>query len=398
MTAAPNPDWRRPRARARWASDPAASRGRWIDEPPSVRRTPFERDRDRIIHSTAFRRLKGKTQVFLADEGDHFRTRLTHTLEVAQIARSLARSLGLDEDLTEAIALAHDLGHPPFGHSGERALDRAAADFGGFDHNVQSLRVVTALERRYPAFDGLNLSYEVIEGLAKHNGPAPAGAAVPPAIGALSARRDLQLSLYPSLEAQCAAIADDVAYNAHDIDDGLRAGLLTIEGLRAVPPLGAILAGIEREHGALDRSRLVAELLRRLIHLLVEDILVASNGLIASAAPQSADDVRRAGRALVAFSPEVAEAERAVKRHLSRHVYRDAGVLAVMGAAEAVVTALFERYRRDPAALPSEWRAGLDGASEERHGRRIADFLAGMTDRFALAEYRRLFDRNPDFG
>jgi dGTPase len=398
MTAAPPFDWRRPGARAPWASDPARSRGRWIDEAPSVRRTPFERDRDRIIHSTAFRRLKGKTQVFLADEGDHFRTRLTHTLEVAQIARSLARSLGLDEDLAEAIALAHDLGHPPFGHSGERALDRAARAFGGFDHNVQSLRVVTTLERRYPAFDGLNLSYEVIEGLVKHNGPVDADAAVSPTVAALSARHDLELGLYPSLEAQCAAIADDVAYNTHDIDDGLRAGLLTIDGLREVPTLGAILDGIGRDHGALDRSRLVPELLRRLIHLLVEDVLAESGRRIAAATPGNVDDVRRAGRALVGFSPEIGGAERSVKQHLSRNVYRDPGVLTVMSAAEAVVTALFERYRIDPEALPAEWRAGLDGAADERRGRRIADFLAGMTDRFALSEYRRLFDRTPDFG
>ncbi|MCW5717153.1 MAG: deoxyguanosinetriphosphate triphosphohydrolase [Bauldia sp.] len=398
MTAAPPHDWRRPGARAPWAADPATSRGRWIEEAPSGRRTPFERDRDRIIHSTAFRRLKGKTQVFLADEGDHFRTRLTHTLEVAQIARSLARSLGLDEDLAEAIALAHDLGHPPFGHSGERALDRAARPFGGFDHNVQSLRVVTALERRYPAFDGLNLSYEVIEGLVKHNGPVAAGATISPTVAALSSRHDLGLALHPTLEAQCAAIADDVAYNTHDIDDGLRAGLLTIDGLREVPALAAILDGIALDHEGIDRSRLVPELLRRLIHLLVEDILVESGRRIADAAPASVDDVRVAGRALVGFSPEIAAAERAVRQHLSRHVYRDAGVLTVMGAAEAVVTALFVRFRSDPEALPPEWRAGLDDAPEERKGRRIADFLAGMTDRFALNEYRRLFDRTPDFG
>lgn len=398
MTAAPSSNWRRAGVRARWASDPAASRGRWIEEAPSVRRTPFERDRDRIIHSTAFRRLKGKTQVFLADEGDHFRTRLTHTLEVAQIARSLARSLGLDEDLAEAIALAHDLGHPPFGHSGERALDRAARAFGGFDHNVQSLRVVAALERRYPSFDGLNLSYEVIEGLVKHNGPAAADVVVSPTVAALSARHDLELALYPALEAQCAAIADDVAYNTHDIDDGLRAGLLTIDGLREVPILDAILDGIARDHGGLERSRLVPELLRRLIHLLVEDILAESGRRIAMAAPADAGEVRHAGRALIGFSPEIAEAERAVKQHLSRNVYRDAGVLTVTVAAEAVVTALFERYRIDPEALPPEWRTGLDDAADERRGRRIADFLAGMTDRFALSEYRRLFDRTPDFG
>ncbi len=253
-----------------FASDPAASRGRFYAEAPSPWRSAFQRDRDRIVHATSFRRLKGKTQVFFAGEGDHYRTRLTHTLEVAQIARSLARALGLNEDLTEAIALAHDLGHPPFGHSGERGLARAAAAFGGFDHNIQSLRVVTRLEHRYPRFDGLNLSWEVLEGLAKHNGPITdaagtplRGAGIPPTIAVLSDWRDLMLSTFAGGEAQCAAIADDIAYDAHDIDDGLRSGLLDLEGLAQVPALGALLAGIEQDYPGLPRERMVPELVRR---------------------------------------------------------------------------------------------------------------------------------------
>ncbi len=392
-------------SRRPFASDPATSRGRLFEEPPSLRRTAFERDRDRIIHATAFRRLKGKTQVFLAADSDHYRTRLTHTLEVAQIARSLARPLGLDEDLTEAIALAHDLGHPPFGHSGERALDAAVSAFGGFDHNVQTLRVVTDLERRYPAFDGLNLSWEVIEGLAKHNGPLTRGRGearsartLPPTIARLSASRNLMLSSHPSLEAQCAAIADDIAYDAHDIDDGLRAGLLGLPGLRRLPSVAAILEAVERAYPGLEPARLIPELVRRLIAWLVEDVLAETRGRLASTRPRSPDDVREAGRPMVAFSPAVAKAEAEIKRHLNREVYRSAPVTAVMGQAEAVVSALFRRYDEDPAALPAEWREGLAVAPDDRRARRIADFLAGMTDRFALAEHQRLFDRVPDFG
>ncbi|MGD9738096.1 MAG: deoxyguanosinetriphosphate triphosphohydrolase [Bauldia sp.] len=383
------------RFRRPYAADPAQSRGRWVDEPPPLRRSAFERDRDRIIHATAFRRLKGKTQVFLAAEGDHYRTRLTHTLEVAQIARSLARALGLDDDLTEGIALAHDLGHPPFGHSGERALDRAMAAHGGFDHNIQSLRVITSLERRYPEFDGLNLTFETVEGLIKHNGPVHG--ALSPTVATLAAGKDLLLPAHPSLEAQCAAIADDIAYDAHDIDDGLRAGLLTIDGLRSVPVVGGIIAAIETGYPGIERPRLVAELIRRLITELIEDVLAETERRIAGSRPQSLDDVRNAGRPLVAFSAGVAVRERAIKAHLNAEVYRSAAVMDVMVEAERVVEALFARYREDSAALPVEWRAAPDDG-EERRLRRIADFLAGMTDRFALNEYRRLFDRLPDFG
>ncbi len=357
------------------------------------------------MHSTAFRRLKGKTQVFLASESDHYRTRLTHTLEVAQIARSLARSLGLDEDLTEAIALAHDLGHPPFGHSGERALDAAMKGFGGFDHNVQSVRVVTELERRYPRFDGLNLSWEVIEGLVKHNGPRirPDGSsiqvrAVPRPILSLSAAKDLLLASQPSLEAQCAAIADDIAYDAHDIDDGLRAGLLNLGELRTLSLTGPLLSEIDQEHPGLDRVRLIAELVRRLISLFVESVLLETNLRLAAGAPLSADDVRAAPEPYVAFSKSVREGEGAIKRHLFDRVYKNEAVTRVMARAEEVVAALFRRYSEDLATLPVEWRAGLDRANDDKRARRIADFLAGMTDRFALAEHKRLFDQVPDFG
>ncbi|MCW5697959.1 MAG: deoxyguanosinetriphosphate triphosphohydrolase [Bauldia sp.] len=390
---------------APFASSAAANRGRWHAEPPPRRRTAFQRDRDRIVHATAFRRLNGKTQVFLTDEGDHYRTRLTHTLEVAQIARSLAYALGLDGDLTEAIALAHDLGHPPFGHAGERALDAVMRGHGGFDHNVQSLRVVTLLERRYPDFDGLNLSWEVIEGLAKHNGPVADrdGAALPgkPPLGAilaLSAERDLMLWSHPSAEAQCAAIADDIAYNAHDIDDGLRAGLLTLDALREVPLVSDLLAAIADEYPRLERSRLVPELIRRLIGVLIEDVVDEAVRRIAEAKPETPDAVRTLDRPVIAFSPRIASAEAAIKAHLNRAVYRHPSVAGVMTAAEEAVARLHARYADDPGALPPAWRAGWEEMSADRRARRIADFLAGMTDRFALAEHQRLFDRVPDFG
>ncbi len=385
-----------------FSSDPAASRGRVHAEIPSRWRSDFQRDRDRIIHATSFRRLKGKTQVFFAGEGDHYRTRLTHTLEVAQIARSLARALGFNEDLTEAIALAHDLGHPPFGHSGERALARAAAAFGGFDHNIQSLRVVTSLEHRYPRFDGLNLTWEVLEGLAKHNGPITdadgkplRGEIVPATIAELDAWRELMLSTFASGEAQCAAIADDIAYNAHDIDDGLRSGLLKLEGLAEVPLLGRYIADIRRDYEGLERERLVPELVRRLINGLVEDALAETRLRLASCEP-SPGGLREAGRVTVAFSAKTAEAEAAIKRYLGAELYRSLRVMQVMDQAEELVASLFARYWEDPAALPEAWR--LDLGDDQRRGRRIADFLAGMTDRFALAEYRRLFDRVPEFG
>jgi dGTPase len=393
--------------RAVFASDPWTSRGRLFPEPASPTRTEFQRDRDRIIHSTAFRRLKDKTQVFLYDEGDHYRTRLTHTLEVAQIARAIARALRLDEDLAEALALAHDLGHPPFGHAGERALDAAMAGHGGFDHNAQSLRVVTTLERRYPRYDGLDLTWETLEGLVKHNGPLVhaggtplghyAGKGLPFAIAAYRALHDLRLDTHASGEAQAAAIADDIAYDAHDIDDGLRAGLLSLDGLGEVPLLGDLLAAIDRDYPGLAPERRKYELIRRVITTLIEDAIGESLERLRRLAPRSADDIRAAGEPVVAFSPRFAEADRAIKAMLGRNVYRHPRVMDVMGEAEKLVARLFERYRSDAAALPEEWRPEW-GATESERARRIADFIAGMTDRFAIGEHARLFDERPVLG
>jgi dGTPase len=393
--------------RAPYASDPALSRGRLFAEVASPTRTEFERDRDRIIHSTAFRRLKEKTQVFLPDEGDHYRTRLTHTLEVAQIARGLARSLRLDEDLAEALALAHDLGHPPFGHAGERALHAAMAAHGGFDHNAQSLRVVTQLERRYPRYDGLNLTWETLEGLVKHNGPLTDAAGrpigrysatgLPFAIAAYSQRQDLWLSSHASAEAQAAAIADDIAYDAHDLDDGLRAGLIDLDGLAKTDLVGTILNDIRAQYPELAEERVRAELIRRVIAAMIADVMRESQSRIAELNPTSADAIRRAGRSMVGFSAAMAAADRAIKTKLGREVDRSARVMDVMDKAEGVVTRLFHRYWSDPQALPDAWRQSHE-EDDEAKARRIADFLAGMTDRYAVGEYQRLFDETPDLG
>jgi dGTPase len=390
------------RTRAPFAADPGHSRGRLVTEPPSATRNDFRRDCDRIIHSTAFRRLSHKTQVFIYHEGDHYRSRLTHTLEVTQIARSLARALGLDEDLAEASALGHDLGHPPFGHSGEYALDRCLKDDGGFDHNAQTLAVVTRLERRYAAFDGLNLTFETLEGLVKHNGPLtdaegrPAGRyakrGVAQAILDYNARHDLGLSLYASAEAQAGAIADDIAYDAHDIDDGLRAGMFAIEEVAEVPLIGDILADLDRRAPGLERARRTHELVRRLITRMIEDVIAQSQQLIAALAPGSVDDIRRAGRPVVAFSPDMAAADRAIKAFLFPRMYRHPRIARIMDDAQTVVSDLFVRYRRVPGDLP--WR---DKAAAAAAGpREVADFIAGMTDRYALSEHARLFDSTPE--
>ena len=400
MTAAQAP------AHAPFACDPAQSRGRLHAEPPSRGRSAFRRDCDRIIHSTAFRRLKHKTQVFVFDEGDHYRTRLTHTLEVAQVARALARALALDEDLAEALALAHDLGHPPFGHAGERALDACLAAFGGFDHNAQTLRIVTVLEHRYPRFDGLNLSWETLEGLVKHNGPltdragAPLGGyrarGVPETIRDYTRLQDLQLWSFPSVEAQLAAVADDIAYDAHDIDDGLRAELFSLDDIAAVALPGKIIAAIRAAYPSLDAGRTVHELIRRLIGLLIEDVVAETGRRLAALAPQSADDVRRAPAAVAGFSAAMAEADRAIKGFLEPRMYRHRRVMRVMDEAAGVVRDLFARYSAHPDDLPAEWREGLGEADAPSQARRIADFIAGMTDRFALAEHARLFDSTPE--
>ncbi|MBI4275625.1 MAG: deoxyguanosinetriphosphate triphosphohydrolase [Rhizobiales bacterium] len=394
------------RERAIFACDPRESRGRQHPEPPSVSRSAFRRDCDRIIHATAFRRLQHKTQVFVAHEGDHYRTRLTHTLEVAQIARSLARALGLDEDLAETLALAHDLGHPPFGHAGERALDECLNAHGGFDHNAQTLRVVSVLERRYPAFDGLNLTWETLEGLVKHNGPltdhagTPIGryadCGLPHAIRLHAENQDLQLWSFASAEAQVAAIADDIAYDAHDIDDGLRAALFDVEDIATVPLAGEILRGIRKRHPHLDQGRLVHELVRGLIGRLIEDVIAEAGARLNALAPKSSDDVRLSGQAVIKFSAAMADTDAAIKGFLYPRMYRHPRITRIMGDAQAVVRDLFARYCAAPREMPAEWHADLDPADEGARARRIADFIAGMTDRYALAEHMRLFSSTPD--
>jgi len=390
------------RPRAPYACDPARSRGRYYPEPESPTRTPFQRDRDRIIHSTAFRRLKHKTQVFIAHEGDHYRTRLTHSIEVAQIARALARALCCDEDLAEAIALVHDFGHTPFGHTGEDALNEKMAPWGGFDHNAQSLRIVTRLERRYAEFDGLNLSWETLEGLVKHNGPLTdaegndLGKPVPLDIRHYSELHDLELHRFASIEAQCAAIADDIAYNAHDIDDGLRAGLLTLDMLREVALPGRILETVDRQYPRLDRVRTGHELMRRQITAMVEDVIATARESIDTLKPGSIEDVHDAGRTIVSFSGGMAAEEKELKAFLYRNLYRHPSVLAVRKVADRIVRDLFDAYFADPREMPEGWREGLDRAEERIKARDVADFLAGMTDTYALKEHERLFDRTPD--
>ncbi|HEY9214546.1 MAG TPA: deoxyguanosinetriphosphate triphosphohydrolase [Ancylobacter sp.] len=377
--------------RVSWASKAEESRGRLVPEPDSGERSAFRRDADRIIHSSAFRRLAYKTQVFSYHEGDHYRTRLTHTLEVVQVARSIARALGLDEDLAEALALAHDLGHPPFAHAGERVLDACMSAYGGFDHNAQALRVVTRLENRYPGFDGLNLSWEAHEGIVKHNGPL--NGPLPHAVEVHAERQDLWLWSWPSAEAQVAAIADDIAYNVHDMDDGLRAGMFGVAELAGLPLIGEVIAQISSLWPDLDGPRVTHEIGRQLITVLIEDVVNETRRRIAIAQPSSADDVRRLGGPMVGLSPKLAQAERAVKAFLFPRMYRHPRVMAEMDAAGDVVRDLFGRYMADTGALPEEWRASVEGRSEAARARRIADFIAGQTDRYALAEYARLFDR-----
>jgi dGTPase len=383
---------------APYATLPERSRGRLVAEPESAVRSVFQRDRDRIVHSAAFRRLKHKTQVFVVShEGDHYRTRLTHSLEVAQIARTVCRQLGLNEDLAECLALAHDLGHTPFGHAGEEALNAAMAPFGGFDHNAQTLRILTRLERKYAAFDGLNLTWETLEGVVKHNGPligpgAPKPRPLPEPIREYNAQHDLGLDTWPGPEAQVAALADDIAYNNHDIDDGLRAGLFTVGELTAgVEFVGAAFAAVAAAHPGIDEPRLVHEAVRRLIDLMVNDLLEETRRRLAEAQPSTADDVRALGRALVAFSPAMAANDRALKNFLFRHMYRHPTVNRMTGRAQRVVADLFRRMLAEPAVLPEPWRlrAGAPGAAGT--ARLVADYIAGMTDRYAENEHRRLF-------
>jgi dGTPase len=385
------------RAPGPYAASAAPSRGRQHPEPACPTRSPFQRDRDRILHSTAFRRLTYKTQVFVFHEGDHYRTRLTHSLEVAQIARAIARQLRLDEDLAEAIALAHDLGHPPFGHAGERALDSAMRAFGGFDHNAQSLRVVSVLERKYAAFDGLNLTWETLEGLAKHNGPvASQDDAVAKVARGLQRWQSLDLEIWPSAEAQLAALADDIAYVSHDIDDGLRADLIALADLETQPLAGPAIAQAPQAAGDEDNGRRVYEITRRMITVMIADVVAETRRRLKALEPHSPDDIRAAQRATVGFSDAMAEDIARLKAFLFERVYRHARVMRVMTGAGEIVSDLFARYLARPQAMQEAWHKAAAGLDEHRRARLIADFVAGMTDRYAIAEHRRLFDATPD--
>ncbi|MCB1519362.1 MAG: deoxyguanosinetriphosphate triphosphohydrolase [Hyphomicrobiaceae bacterium] len=386
------------RSPASYAAGGAPSRGRLNREEECATRSPFQRDRDRVLHSSPFRRLTHKTQVFIYHEGDHFRTRLTHSLEVAQIARTIARQLRLDEDLAEVLALAHDLGHPPFGHAGERALDAAMAAYGGFDHNAQSLRIVTRLERKYMNFDGLNLTWETIEGLAKHNGPVgdQSSSAVAKVLAVLPGRLDFMLSKQASAEAQVAALADDIAYVNHDIDDALRAGLLTLADLAAAPLAAPIVADLSGRRGATAEAKLIYEATRRMITAMIADVVAESRRRLAHLAPGRPDDIRNEAHPVVAFSDDTQAALRDLKSFLFARVYRHERVMRVMRQAEGVVGDLFGRCLADELAMPLEWREAARGLADRRRARLVSDYVAGMTDRYALAEHNRLFDVTPE--
>jgi dGTPase len=373
--------------RARFACDPARSRGRLTPEPPSAWRNAFQRDRDRIIHSSAFRRLKHKTQVFVEHEGDYFRTRLTHSIEVAQVARTLAGVLDLDTDLAEAVALAHDLGHTPFGHTGEDALDAAMRPWGGFDHNAQAIRIVTTLERHYAAFDGLNLTWEVLEGIAKHNGPvAPP---LPAALADYDAVQDLELSTHAGAEAQVAAIADDIAYNHHDLMDGLFAGLFDDADLAELPLVGPCYGAVDAAWPGLAAGRRRHEALRRVFGAMVEDAIAESRARLAAAAPDSAAAVRRLGHPVIAFSAAMQARIAALRAFLFERMYRAPRVMAMRAEVTQVVRDLFAAFMADPGQLPADWQTE-PGASQGQVARAVADYVAGMTDRFALQTHRRL--------
>jgi dGTPase len=383
-----------------YATKVEASRGRFHPESESATRSCYSRDRDRIIHSSVFRRLKHKTQVFVEHEGDYYRTRLTHSLEVAQLARSLARSLKADEDLAETVALAHDLGHTPFGHAGEEALAKMTAGIGGFDHNAHALRLVTKLEHRYADFDGLNLTWETLEGLVKHNGPLigpNAGGAgrdkLPGPIASFDARWPLELGTWPGIEAQIAALSDDIAYVNHDLDDGLRAGLFSVDGLKEAPLAGQHVQNVLARYGELELSRFIGEMIRTLMSALLDDLRAETGRRLDAARPGSAREVRAAGHAMVALSPAMQRDLRALKSFLSTHMYRHSRVIASMNRAQAVVTGLFEAFSADPKLLPEEWALlcgpGLTGGV-------VRDYIAGMTDTYALAEYERVFQTKMD--
>ncbi|WP_309093222.1 deoxyguanosinetriphosphate triphosphohydrolase [Phenylobacterium sp.] len=379
--------------RAPFAEDPARSRGRKAPEAESRTRTPFARDRDRIIHSTAFRRLKEKTQVFVAHEGDHFRTRLTHSLEVAQIARSIATALGLDADLAETIALAHDLGHPPFGHAGEDELQVQMRQFGGFDHNVQTFRVVTKLERRYPEFDGLNLTWETLEGVIKHNGPVTDKLEKPSwrAIAEFDAEYDLGLSGWASAEAQVAALADDIAYNNHDVDDGVSAGLFFLKELLDVPLIGPHVHSALADYPDCDQSIIRLEAVRRMIGAMVDDVMAETRRRVEEGGIKGPEDVRNLGQATVAFSRDMVEDLAVLRGFLMERMYRHWRVNRTRSQARRILAEMFQLFMAEPDVLPTEWQVRARERDEAGRARVVCDYIAGMTDRFAIEEHRKLF-------
>jgi len=383
------------------------SRGRLYNEDESRFRSCYQRDRDRIIHASSFRRLKHKTQVFIEHEGDYYRTRLTHSIEVAQVARTIAQALGLNVELTEAVALAHDLGHPPFGHTGEDALGRLMAPYGGFDHNAQAIRIVTSLERHYAEFDGLNLTWETLEGIAKHNGPVaplrgdgpvaplrgdgPVVGDIPYALAEYNARHDLELDTYASVEAQVAALADDVAYNSHDLHDGLRAELFSTDELAELPLLDGCFAAVDAKYPGLNYYRRRHEALRRFFGLLVEDVIVQAQARLAGLAPKTAMDIRHAGRAMVRFSPPVWRDLQVTREFLFHHMYRAPDVVKMRAEVTRAIDDLFPLFMADAGLLPKQWRKDVEAADGETAlARIVADYIAGMTDRFALQEHARL--------
>ena len=375
--------------RAAFSCDPQMSRGRLFSEGLSSFRSPFQRDRDRIIHSSAFRRLKHKTQVFVEHEGDYYRTRLTHTIEVAQVARTIAGVLGLDTDLAEAIALAHDLGHTPFGHTGEDALAALMTPYGGFDHNAQAMRIVTKLERHYAEFDGLNLTWETLEGLAKHNGPVTGP--LPIALDEVNTAWDLELSTYASAEAQVAAIADDVAYSHHDLHDGLRSGLFSEDDLKELPVTGPAFAEVDTLYPGLEKMRRRHEALRRVFGRMVEDVLAVAQNRLAAAQPKSAEEIRALGGTVIRFSKPMFQELKVVRSFLFTRMYRAPSVMIEREKVTTVINDLFPLFMQKPTLLPENWRSEIALATDETAlARVVADYVAGMTDRFALQEHKRL--------
>ncbi|WP_390915306.1 deoxyguanosinetriphosphate triphosphohydrolase [Pseudosulfitobacter sp. SM2401] len=374
---------------ASFASNPDHARGRRLVEEEMSFRTCFQRDRDRIIHASAFRRLKHKTQVFVEHEGDYYRTRLTHSIEVAQVARTISGALGLNAELTEAVALAHDLGHPPFGHTGEDALAELMAPYGGFDHNAQAIKIVTDLERHYADFDGLNLTWECLEGIAKHNGPVLGD--LPYALAEYDAQHDLELATHASAEAQVAALSDDIAYNNHDMHDGLRAGLFTDDDVAQLPMVGAAYAEVDVKYPGLDLHKRRHEALRRVFGVMVSDVITTSRDLLAESGVNSVDDVRHLGRSVIQFSPGLWADLQVIRKFLFTQMYRAPSVMEKRAEVTLVIHDLFPLFLNEPAQLPGEWQAELAGADKTAIARRVSDYISGMTDRFALQEHLRIF-------